>query len=203
MTDRRPAALHLLACYILFKIKGELDKRGLIGDFTADHRLQFEDLMFLVGEDLRTGLPRFELGLQTIFHAYMRAQLTTVKTVVEQCVEQGWICEPPADSLDCNYQLSNTGEMWVMEILRNDGARVYVGAGELKFLDTDCRSRIDNVILRWLGYSGLRLQFEIKKVAARASMEPRIVPHYDLSDPAFRPFFDGVAAQQLDLAALD
>jgi hypothetical protein len=198
MNERRPAALHLLACYILFRFKEELGKRGLIGNFAADHRLQFEDLVFLVGEDLRTGFPRFEFGLQTIFHARLRAQLITVKTVLEQCIEQGWIYLPATGSSNCNYRLSDAGERWIGEVIRADGIQIDVGGRDLKFLDNACRLRIDKVILRWLGSKGLKLQFEIKKVAGRASIEPRVVPHYDLSDPAFRPFFDGVAARQAD-----
>lgn len=190
MTEHRPAILHRLACYVLHRFGEELTARGLRKDAQKDHRIVFQTILFLCGDALRTATPPCDLGLQTTFQIPTPkepflpfARLTTIQTVVKQCVDHGWLESPGPKGHATNFMLTSSGKSIALSFPKDLG----------DYLVPEHRQIVDDLVRHWAGAPAWDLTPALRKVAANAYLEERVVPHYDLSDEGLTPFFEGVA----------
>ncbi len=191
MSERKPAPLHLLALYVSYRMREALVEKGQAGDPHFDNRHQFEGIVFLAGEALRVGKPSVDLGLQTVFRAQGLNRLETVRTVLDQCEENNWLKKPPPASNEYNYSLTAMGRNLVQRLFGRDGPTNLLDF----FLGEETWDRVDRAIFLWTGRPPWELQRELLEIAGRAYAEPTVVPHYDLSDAALRPYLEGYSSR--------
>jgi len=195
MFERQPSALHRLVCYVLHRLKEELSVRKKQDDPNADHRLVFQQILFLCGDSLRKGDPSLDLGLQTTFRGPTAerafqpfVQLTTVQTVIRQCEENDWLRLPGPKSHPTNYTLTDLGKRMARGVLYGKDSV------EKPFVPKQLVT-VDAVVNQWAGSPLWELMPALRKVAAEAYVAGTVVPHYDLSDKALLHYLEGVASR--------
>ena len=192
MIDRRPATLHYLACYVLYRFGEEIAAQGLRGDLQRNHRIVYQNVLFLCGDALRTATPPCDLGLQTSFQTptperpfQPLARMTTVQTVLKQCVNYKWFVLPGPRAHPANFQLTPDGKTVAISLRRGSANEFLLKPSHLQI--------IDELLARWVGAPAWDFAPALRKVVANAYLANTIVPHYDLSDESLAPFLEGVA----------
>lgn len=180
--ERRPAALHVLACLVLERMVERLTLQGKDGNCRADNRIVLELLIFFVGDALRRAFPTGDLGLQCRFNdpGDKTEMFTpvTVKTVLRHCVEQGWMT-PPGGGLN-NYRMTEPG-LRVVESFKEGrwaSAGMSVSWAELDPLLT--------IIDRETTMTMEDLQGRLFDIARMTLAEDTVVAHYEF-DRAWQP----------------
>jgi len=177
--------------YIAFLMKKTLGELSLLKDPRHDNRLQLERIVFLAAEALRAGASSLDLGLQTQFQPN-ECRFETITSVLFQCEENGWLRSPLPSSDESNFTVTSDGMRWISILLEGE---VRFGSDERYSLTAQDREEIERVVRRWVGRPPWEFQPEILDVAGRAYIAPRVVPHYDLSDRALRPFLEGYSSR--------
>lgn len=189
----RPALAHRVACATLLEMETHLRRQGMDENIRANHPMVFETLFLLVGDELRRAEPPRDLGLQTVFRAPLPGRkyvsLQTVRTILRQCIEEGWMFAPGLRRDRTNYRLSDSGKLLARDVMSEPEEEL--GPQELS---PEHISLLRRVVRQWTGSSGamMDLRREILELAGRVWVEKTRVPHYDLSDPDLRPYLEGV-----------
>ncbi len=194
MKKKKPAPLHLLACYVLQLQREGLQTRGLL-DIQHDHRLRFESILFFAGDALRIQDPGCDFGLQTTFFAPgdrpIPATLATIRSTLEQCVQEAWMYPPGDGDSECNYSLTSEGQKLPLQL--SEGRYQYRQCGvQIQLFDDTARSVVRAVVEKWLEASMDAIRRGYLTIAGKAYMSTTPVPHYELS-PRLRPFLQGYA----------
>jgi hypothetical protein len=178
-------------------MRRRLEKLGLLHASHADSWLLYEHILFLVGDALRTMEPPCDLGWQTDFRSPKEtpqrpAILRTVRSVVEQCIEAGWMTGQGKGVSPYNYELTPKG----VTILASEVTEFQMCGEKLELFGEKSKSIVKRVIDRWVGKPPTAMTRELQEIAARAFVSHTPVPHYDYSQ-GLRPYFDGVAQRTL------